>query len=462
MPVPSKNIDFDQVGLPEDDSTLSQDGPQGGGGGGQPAGGNGPGGSGTSNSQTTTRSDSYYFSISSNQTGWTLVIDGTPRTGQKTVRVLRENLAEKNTKIEIAKEGYISNTYYEVEMLNDGSPIINNAKLQKKLGLNTKDIVLTKYTNNEVVGLPKSITDTTSNELDFKLTKKLSGGGDEYEEPSSYKVTFTIGGEGAPVSVLKNGNKSAQFFPSVGESSYEDVDGTSYVISSADTSLYRIVDITITKPGNKPVILKANEGETLETTLTLNSDYNILINTEKLAVPLEGLDPRISLVNDDPRKYNINNKSGVPILIQKNKDVQAITIIVGDDILEFDDLDESDVIGLTIPHNVFEKIGKYQVKLFPFSFDDYESQIREDEEPITITPKEVTPKFVETEKEIPTPPKNEDKFNSYIDRGTKSGGSPSGGGRGNRFEDFKPEEEINPFTNDGSFVDRPNYDINQF
>jgi len=71
MPVPSKNIDFDQVGLPEDDSTLSQDGPQGGGGGGQPAGGNGPGGSGTSNSQTTTRSDSYYFSISSNQTGWT-------------------------------------------------------------------------------------------------------------------------------------------------------------------------------------------------------------------------------------------------------------------------------------------------------------------------------------------------------------------------------------------------------
>ena len=51
------------------------------------------------------------------------------------------------------------------------------------------------------------------------------------------------------------------------------------------------------------------------------------------------------MVNADPRTYNINDKSGVPLLIQKNEDVQAITIIVGDDILEFDDLDDDDVIG---------------------------------------------------------------------------------------------------------------------
>ena len=80
--------------------------------------------------------------------------------------------------------------------------------------------------------------------------------------------------------------------------------------------------------------MDAESGETLETTLTLNSNYTITIETEKIEVPLEGLDPQISLVKTDTRTYNINEKSGVPLLIQKNKDVQAITIIVGDDILE--------------------------------------------------------------------------------------------------------------------------------
>jgi len=124
-------------------------------------------------------------------------------------------------------------------------------------------------------------------------------------------------------------------------------------------------------------------------------------------------------------------------------------------------LDDDDVIGLTIPHRVFEKIGQYKIKLFPFSFDDYETQIREEEEPITITPKEVTPKFVEKEVEKPNPPKPEDKVNPY----KPTGGSPrrgGGGGGGRDINESLLDEDINPFTNDGSFVDRPNYDIRQF
>ena len=428
--------------------------------GGPPTGGSGN--TGGSGSGTSTRTNNYYFSIKSNQTDWTLYINDSVRSGQKTVRVLREKLAEESVKIEIKKEGYFCNTYYVVEMVDDGTPVIKNEKASDELlGISTKDITITKYVGGEEVGLPKTITDITSNELEFTL-RKNSGGGDEYEEPSSYKVEFNISGEGAPVSILKNGNKNAQFFPEVGTTNYEDVDGTKYIISSADTSLYRISEITIVKPNNKPVILNAEEGETLETTLTLNSNYTISIITEKLEAPLDGLDPRISLVNEDPRRYNINDKSGVPLLIQKNEDVQAITIIVGDDILEFDDLDDDDVIGLTIPHNVFEKIGQYKIKLFPFSFDDYETQIREEEEPITITPKEVTPKFVEKEVEKPNPPKPEDKVNPY----KPTGGSPRrGGGGGGGRNEFIEREEFNDFGDrfdDFGRNDRPNYDIRQF
>jgi len=423
----------------------------------------GGGGGGSSNpNPTTTTTDTFIFNIGSNQKSFTTTVNGEAVSNDKQIRITRESLAKENKIIRVSKQGYLNNEYYEVEMVDDGGPIIKNSNVSDRpLGITTKDIVLTKYVGGQIFGLPKSIAQSTTNNIDFRFIKSDT---DEPEEPVSYKVEFNISGEGTPVSVLKNGNKNAQFFPQAGTTNYEDVDGTKYVISSADISLYRISKITIIKPNNNPVVLDAESGETLETTLTLNSNYTITIETEKIEVPLEGLDPQISLVKTDTRTYNINEKSGVPLLIQKNKDVQAITIIVGDDILEFDDLDDDDVIGLTIPHRVFEKIGQYKIKLFPFSFDDYETQIREEEEPVTITPKEVTPKFVEKEKELPPPPpKPKDKFNPY----KPSGGSPrrGGGGGGGRNEfierdEFNNFDETNPFTNRGDRVDRPNDFLN--
>jgi len=460
MPAPIKDIGFDQIGVPGQDDTLSQDGVGGGGGVGLPS--NGGGVVVDNPNPTITTTDTFIFNISSNEKSFVTTVNGEQVSNSKSVRISRESLAKENKIIRVSKEGYLNNEYYEVEMVNDGAPIIKNLNVSDTpLGITTKDIVLTKYVGGQLFGLPKSIRGTTTNNIDFRFIKNDT---DAPEEPDSYKVEFNISGEGAPVSVLKNGNKNAQFFPETGTTSYEDVDGTKYIISSADTSLYRISEITIVKPNNKPVILNAEDGETLETTLTLNSDYTISIITEKLEAPLDGLDPQIELIKTDPRTYNINDKSGVPLLIQKNKDVQAITIIVGDDILEFDDLDDGDVIGLTIPHRVFEKIGQYKVKIFPFSFDDYETQIREEEEPVTITPKEVTPKFVEKEKELPPPPpKPKDKFNPY----KPSGGSPrrGGGGGGGRNEfierdEFNNFDETNPFTNRGDRVDRPNDFLN--
>jgi len=455
MPAPIKDIGFDQIGVPGQDDTLSQDGVGGGGGVGLPSGGSG--GSGNSN-PTITTTNTFIFNISSNEKSFVTTVNGEQAPNSKSVRISRESLAKENKIIRVSKQGYLNNEYYEITMVDDGAPIIKNPNVSDTpLGITTKDIVLTKYVGGQVFGLPKSISGTTTNNIDFRFIQSDT---DTPEEPSSYNIEFNISGEGAPVSVLKNGNKNAQFFPQAGTTKYEDVDGTKYIISSADTSLYRITEITIVKPNNKPVVLNAEEGETLETTLTLNSNYTISIITEKLEAPLDGLDPQIELVNADPRTYNINDKSGVPLLIQKNEDVKAITIIVGDDILEFDDLEDDDVIGLTIPHKVFEKIGQYKIKLFPFSFDDYETQIREEEEPITITPKEVTPKFVEKETEKPNPPKPKDKFNPYKPLPNRGGGG--GGGRTEFIEkdNFNNFDETNPFTNRGDRVDRPNDFLN--
>ena len=420
-------------------------------------GGGGGGGSSSGGSVTTpTTTNTFVFTITSNESGFTTSVNNVPVPTNKSVRISRESLTTEDKLIKIAKKGYKCDEYYIVTMIDDDLPLIKNIKVSDTpLGISTKDIVLRKFVNGEEQ-LPVSIKNTTSSTLSFNLTIGEVGVGTEKN-----KIKFLIGDvEGAPVSVVKNSKSSAEFFPTTGESEYEDVKGTKYLIRSADTTLYRISGMVITNDSNQPKVLEANSGETLETTITLNSDYEISISLEKVPVPDDELDPQISLVKTDPRKYNINEKSGVPLLIQKNEDVQAITIIVGDDILEFDELDDSDIIGITIPHRVFNKIGQYNIKLFPFSFDDYENQVREEEEPITITPKVVTPKFVGIEKETPSDPK---PINNPYNPPRGGGGGGSGGGQ----EQFISEEQFGidrgfGSGNAGEQPRRPNTNLNYF
>ena len=442
----NQNENFGGGGIPGGEDVFIDAG-GGGGGGGSSSGGS---------VATPTTTNTFVFTITSNESGFTTSVNNVTVPTNKSVRISRESLATEDKLIKIAKTGYKCDEYYIVTMVDDDLPLIKNIKVSDTpLGISNKDIVLRKFVNGEEQ-LPVSIKNTTSSTLSFNLTIGEVGVGTEKN-----KIKFLIGDvEGAPVSVVKNSKSSAEFFPTTGESEYEDVKGTKYLIRSADTTLYRISGMVITNDSNQPKVLEANSGETLETTITLNSDYEISISLEKVPVPDDELDPQISLVKTDPRKYNINEKSGVPLLIQKNEDVQAITIIVGDDILEFDELDDSDIIGITIPHRVFNKIGQYNIKLFPFSFDDYENQVREEEEPITITPKVVTPKFVGIEKETPSDPK---PINNPYNPPRGGGGGGSGGGQ----EQFISEEQFGidrgfGSGNGGEQPRRPNTNLNYF
>ena len=243
---------------------------------------------------------------------------------------------------------------------------------------------------------------------------------------------------------MKNGNKSAEFFPRVGVTEYTDVSGTKYKISSSDLTLYRISEINISNI-NESKVLKANAGESLEVEVDLNLDYTLNITTEEIFKGTPALNPQIELVNTEARTYNLNSKVGVPLMFRKNKDVQAITVIIGDDVLEFDDLDKGDLCGITIPHSSFNKIGKYNIKVYPFSFDDYEEQVRPAEKGDTIEPKKVVPKF-DVKEEVKLPDVNlSDRLNPYnptpIDRPNPISTGGSGGG-GSRVPSIDPSYRI--------------------
>lgn len=465
MPVPIRDIQFDQTdptvfnndygdSLPNNNGGGSNIG-LGGGNGGTTRGGGST--SQTSNTSPSTTSNVLIFSVNSNQTKFNTTINGENVSNSKSIRVNRQDLALENKKIEVNKQGYKSNEYYIIEMVDDNSPIIINPNIEQPLGLSTKDIVLYKYINGRLNGTPTSIKNEIVINLDFTFSKIVKG--DEYEEPNKFKSEFNISGTGSSVSILKNGNKSAEFFPPIGNSVYEDVDGTVYKIRSSDLSLYRIKFIYWQTGGNGKDAIKqytAESGESLEIDVTLKGNYTFQIETEEVFQGSAGLNPQIQLLKTDTRTYNINSKLGVPLAFRKNADVKTITVVIGDEVLEFDKLDKGTICGITIPHSAFKNIGKYNIQIFPFSLDDYENEVSPPQPKDTIEPKKVEAKYDVKEEVKVDPPTIKDKVNPY--KPTTQIVRGSGGGGGGRpaviFDGNDIQSDINPFTNQGDFVNR--------
>ena len=372
--------------------------------------GGGGSGRGTGGGLDNTNVNTYVFTITANLEGFTTTVNGDVQPTPQSVRITKDSLINKPKKIEVKKKGHTTQECYIISMIDDDTPIIDNGS--NKLGLNQKVVQLQKYNGDIMVGPPLPLLGGTGR-LIFTLNQAIIS-----DEPVLHKIQFNISGKGSPVSILKNGTKNAEFFPTVGETNYRDISGTTYKIRSSDSKLFRITDMVITKEGASFRELKAEPNESLEALITLNAAYIVSITTERVEPVQPALNPIISLIKDEERRYNMNTKAGVPLLIQRNSDVKAITLIIGDDVMEFDELGDDNIIGITIPETSFKKIGKYEVKLFPFSFEDYENSIRESveevkEEEIKITPKKEKKKVIKQEKIVIPEEKIEDVVNPY-------------------------------------------------
>lgn len=393
-------------------------------------GGSGGSGGGLDNTPVNT----YVFTITANLEGFTTTVNGDVQPTPQSVRITKDSLINKPKKIEVKKKGHTTQECYIISMIDDDTPIIDNGS--NKLGLNQKVVQLQKYNGDIMVGPPLPLLGGTGG-LIFTLNQAIIS-----DEPVLHKIQFNISGKGSPVSILKNGTKNAEFFPTVGETNYRDISGTTYKIRSSDSKLFRITDMVITKAGASFKELKAEPNESLEALITLNATYIVSITTKRVEPVQPALNPIISLVKDEERRYNMNTKAGVPLLIQRNSDVKAITLIIGDDVMEFDELGDDNIIGITIPETSFKKIGKYEVKLFPFSFEDYENSIRESveevkEEEIKITPKKEKKKVIKQEKIVIPEEKIEDVVNPYnrADGRTENNDGRKGGRPDNQIRD---------------------------
>ena len=412
-----RRIQYDETGNGGNSGDNNVDNIDNGGSG----GGGYSGGSGGSGGGSGVTTNTYVFSIQVNEDTFSSFVNNSIQPTPKVVRITKESLVVGPKKIEVKKKGYVAQECYIISMIDDDVPIIDRPNGESPLGLNQKQIQVQKYIGDTLDG-PAKIIQSSTRDLIFTLNKTPK---DVDPAKNIYSIGLSISGKGNPVSVLKNSKKNAEFFPSAGVSEYKDLEGTKYKITASDVDKAIITEIVVTPAGGSPEEFKAENDESLEVNLILKDNVEVSITTQEVKNNPPALNPRISLVNDDPRKYNINEKTGVPLLIKKNKDVQAITLIVGDDILEFDELDDASIIGLTIPSKVFGKIGQYKIKLFPFSFEDYENSIREqnkkeeaevvvEEEEVTVIPAEKKKKKVLTEEKVVIPEeKAEDFYNAY-------------------------------------------------
>ena len=371
----------------------------------------------------------------------------------KEIRISKADLAKRSYKIEVIKHSVVAQECYIISMVADDVSIIDRPNGESPFGLNQKQIQVQKYSRDRLDGQAK-IIQSTNQVLNFTLNKAI----DKVDKDVIHTIKFNISGKGSPVSILKNSTKNAEFFPIVGETSYKDLKGTIYKITSSDSDLFRITDMVITTltPTLEPILrtrkeLKAEPNESLEAKITLKADLEISITTEKIEPVQPAGNPIISLVKDEERRYNINTKAGVPLLIQRNSDVKAITLIIGDDVMEFDDLGDDNVVGITIPETSFKKIGKYEIKLFPFSFEDYENSIREEVEEDTdtnleeviITPKKKKKKVLPKEKIKIPDEKPEDLYNPYNRAGGRTENNEVGNGRDGRNDrSGRPDNQI--------------------
>ena len=386
------------------------------------------------------------FQVTSNITGAQIYINGINsfKTTSENITFTKSELLSGDKVITLVKEGYSNNEKYVISVENpSGATIINRpflnifnlpdlSGLSQPFGISNTVIRVKQYINDVEQSSNDSQTVTSAIEnLNFTLNQR------PVVVPNTlHNFTVNVNGAGNSIRVVKNGN--VEFFPDNGSTPYSDLNGTTFKVESANTSLYRITQIQTNS--NSPI--SARENESLSYNVTLSSNTNITVITELVRQPRPATNPKITLLKNEAITYNINSKIGVPIGFLKNQDVKAVTVIIGSDILEFDDLQEGDVAGITIPHSVFKNIGKYGAKIYPFSLSDYENEVRPAETPIKITSNPYSggggpSREVLTEVVVPIPPKVVP--NPYVGGGTPSIGTPkpvvvqprpSGGGGG--------------------------------
>lgn len=378
-----ERYNLDEVNQLTNDSTLSNDGVSGGGGS-LPGGGNPK----LKNDITSTgnklpdtkpkddnvsKSDSIILSVISETTegnsGGTILINDIPLEGQapREYKISKSELFTSGKKtITISKQGYQSNQRYEISVIPFENTQLNEVTLLQDetnpanvLGLQNLQVDVKYYEGD--VEKPFRLLKGNFIPLSFILVKDSKP---KNKGKANLKVTLN----GPSTSVIMTNNNESGFLEN-GTEIFDNTIGSKFFIKTANSKLYRISKIIVTDNNGQTETLSAGQTESLSTEIVLTRGLSVEITSHKL-VRRKNRKPMIKLVSKISQTYNKNEKTDIPLIVEKNDAVRAISVIIGNEIIEFDNLKSGKYAGINIPYTMVEKIGQYNIKLFPYSISE--------------------------------------------------------------------------------------------
>lgn len=315
--------------------------------------------------------DEFNFEIISNISNANVIVDG-QIIEQKTpslIQIKKSDLFIKNGRviIEAGKQEYINYQRYEVYIVATTSVPLEEQELIKDgddfLNLSNFDIRVDYYYNNELQSF--NTGDSNLITLNFELIKR--------EEVGDGNATFTINLTGQPESVVLERIRDGKVFPINDKQIIEQNVGEKFIVKSVDSQVYRLarIDLIIEESENNipPEIIEAAENQSIRSEIILNQNLILNFYTQKL-VYVSTKKPRIQLTKNTPIIHNINGNVDVPLVFRKNKDVTDISVIVGDEVFEFNNLEPGPLVGVKIPKQVFDRVGNYFIKAIPYSLNE--------------------------------------------------------------------------------------------
>jgi hypothetical protein len=186
--------------------------------------------------------------------------------------------------------------------------------------------------------------------------------------PVVKKASISLIGPDSSVNLLKlkDGTLTDTIILKNGVNIIEDFQGNEFVIQTANINLYRVSSIKLSSETTSKTIEATNPDETVSTSLVLDSNHTIDINSENHIVT-QKTPPSISFINKDTFDipYNINTKAGIPIGLYKSGTVEQIVAYVNNNTYTFTDLGNTTQSVLVIPERAFVNIGDYKIILKP-------------------------------------------------------------------------------------------------
>ena len=236
--------------------------------------------------------------------------------------------------------------------------------------------IIVEYYKNEEIQIFEYNTANQIIDINFNLEK---GELPIDANPIDSNVTIAIDVDGIADSVLYSTALIGDTLTTGKIYTYTEKIGTEVAISSSDLQSYIISKIIVTNAnGQSEEILPSVEspvGDILNNTIRNSSVFlrfeangNTKISITTIAAPTTKLLPSIEFSNkENNRKYNINEKSDIPIGIIKNRIVSDVAIYIGEKVYKYEKLNQNTESGIivTIPASAIEKIGNYRVVLVP-------------------------------------------------------------------------------------------------